>query len=59
MSPIGFLSDHVEVLYDLDIAARRIAAELGIGFFRASTAGDHPSFTRMLASVVRDVVAGG
>ena len=59
VSPIGFLSDHVEVLYDLDIATRRIADGLGIGFFRASTAGDHPSFTRMLASVVRDVVAGG
>jgi len=59
VSPIGFLSDHVEVLYDLDIAARRTADELGIGFFRAKTAGDHPSFIRMLALVVRDVVTGG
>jgi ferrochelatase len=59
VSPIGFVSDHVEVLYDLDIAARRTAHELGIGFFRAGTAGDHPSFTRMLASLVRDVVARG
>src|SRR5262245_18772542 len=35
VSPIGFISDHVEVLYDLDIAARRTADDLGIGFFRA------------------------
>ena len=57
VSPIGFVSDHVEVLYDLDIAARRTADDLGIGFFRARTAGDHPSFTRMLAALVREVVA--
>ncbi len=59
VSPIGFLSDHVEVLYDLDIAARRTADGLGIGFFRAGTPGDHPSFIRMLAHVVRDMVTGG
>ena len=59
VSPIGFLSDHVEVLYDLDIAARRAADDVGIGFYRARTAGDHPSFTGMLASLVRDVVARG
>jgi protoporphyrin/coproporphyrin ferrochelatase len=57
VSPIGFVSDHVEVLYDLDIAARRAADDLGIGFFRAPTAGDHPSFTRMLAALVREVAA--
>jgi len=57
VSPIGFLSDHVEVLYDLDIAARRTANEIGIGFFRAGTAGDHPSFPRMLAALVREVSA--
>jgi len=57
VSPIGFVSDHVEVLYDLDIAARRTADDLGIGFFRARTVGDHPSFTRMLAALVREAVA--
>ncbi|HET8948174.1 MAG TPA: ferrochelatase, partial [Candidatus Polarisedimenticolia bacterium] len=35
VAPIGFVSDHVEVLYDLDIAARRRARELGLGFARA------------------------
>jgi protoporphyrin/coproporphyrin ferrochelatase len=58
-SPIGFVSDHVEVLYDLDIAARRTADDLGIGFFRAATAGDHACFSRMLAAVVREVTTRG
>lgn len=56
VSPIGFVSDHVEVLYDLDIAARKTAADLGIGFYRAGTAGSHPAFTRLLAALVRDVL---
>ena len=58
VSPIGFVSDHVEVLYDLDIGARRTAEELGLGFFRAGTAGDHPAFTGMMAALVRDMAAG-
>ena len=57
VSPIGFVSDHVEVLYDLDMAARRTAVEIGLGFFRAGTAGDHPAFTRLLSSLARDVIA--
>ncbi len=58
VSPIGFVSDHVEVLYDLDIAARRVADEIGIGFVRAGTAGDHPAFTQMMLDLVRDVIDG-
>jgi ferrochelatase len=50
--PIGFVCDHVEVLYDLDIEARQIAADAGIGFTRAATVNDHPSFIRMLAALV-------
>jgi ferrochelatase len=50
--PIGFVCDHVEVLYDLDVEARQIAAEAGIGFTRVPTVNDHPSFIRMLAAVV-------
>jgi ferrochelatase len=56
VSPIGFVSENVEVLYDLDIAARKTAGEIGIHFVRAGTAGDHPAFTRMMASLVRTVV---
>jgi ferrochelatase len=57
VSPIGFVCDHVEVLYDLDVDARATAASLGLGFARAATANDHPVFLRMLADVVRARVA--
>jgi len=53
VAPIGFVCDHVEVLYDLDIAARSVAEQAGLGFIRAATVGDHPAFIRMLADVVR------
>jgi ferrochelatase len=52
VSPIGFVCDHVEVLYDLDVEARATAASLGLGLTRAGTANDHPAFIRMLASLV-------
>ena len=55
VAPIGFVCDHVEVLYDLDIEARGIARDLGLEFHRAATAGDHPAFIGMLAALVRDV----
>lgn len=50
--PLGFVCDHVEVLYDLDVEARQVAADLGLGFTRAAAVNDHPSFIRMLAAVV-------
>jgi ferrochelatase len=53
VAPIGFVSDHVEVLYDLELAARRHAAGLGLGFTRAGTPGEHPAFLRLLADLVR------
>ncbi len=49
--PIGFLCDHVEVLYDLDIEAAQIAREAGIRMVRAPTVGDHPLFIEMMASI--------
>ncbi len=51
-SPIGFLCDHVEVLYDLDIEAKETAENLGIDFIRAGTVGDHPKFIGMLTDFV-------
>ena len=51
--PIGFVCDHVEVLYDLDVEAAETARGLGLGFARASTVNDHPAFVAMLADVVR------
>jgi ferrochelatase len=49
VAPIGFLCDHVEVLYDLDVAAKEAAAECGLGFYRVPTVGNHPAFAGMLA----------
>ena len=51
--PIGFVCDHVEVLYDLDVEARAVAAESGVRLHRAETANDHPAFIAMLADLVR------
>lgn len=51
-APIGFVCDHVEVLYDLDIEAKRLAADLGMNFVRASCPNDHPTFIRMIAEVI-------
>ena len=50
--PIGFVCDHLEVLYDLDIEARAVAAEAGLRFHRAQAANDHPAFIAMLADLV-------
>lgn len=53
LAPVGFICDHVEVLYDLDRQAGQVARKCGIGFFRAGTVSDHPSFIQCLADVVR------
>lgn len=52
--PIGFISDHMEVLYDLDDEARHKAASLGLNFFRAGTVGVHPRFVRMIRELVEE-----
>lgn len=52
VAPIGFVCDHVEVLYDLDIEARKIANGLGVKLIRASCPNDHPTFVRMIADVI-------
>ncbi len=51
--PIGFVCDHVEVLYDLDHEAAGVAAGLGCAFSRAPTVGIHPAFIRLLADLVQ------
>jgi ferrochelatase len=51
--PIGFVCDHIEVLYDLDTEARQIATRNGLKLIRAGTVNDYPTFIRMLADVVR------
>lgn len=51
--PVGFVCDHVEVLYDLDVEAKAVATACGVGFHRAGAANDHPAFIAMLADLVR------
>ena len=51
--PCGFVADHLEILYDLDIEARALADELGIAFARTASPNAQPAFTAMLAGVVR------
>ena len=52
--PIGFLSDHLEVLYDLDVEAQQKAAELGLQMVRAATVGTHPRFVAMLRELIQE-----
>jgi len=52
VAPIGFLSDHMEVVYDLDLDARARALELGLHLVRAATVGTHPRFVRMIRELV-------
>lgn len=53
VAPIGFVCDHIEVLYDLDMEARETAGRSGVAFHRAGTVMDHPVFIRMLGDLVR------
>ena len=50
----GFVADHLETLYDLDIEAKAIAEEAGIRFARTEMPNDDPAFLEVLADVVRD-----
>jgi ferrochelatase len=56
IAPIGFVSDHMEVVYDLDVEARRVADEIGMKMVRAQTAGTHPAFVRMIRELVMERV---
>jgi ferrochelatase len=53
IAPIGFLSDHMEVLYDLDTEARALCDQLGVSMVRAGTVGVHPEMVRMIAELVQ------
>jgi len=52
--PVGFISDHLEVLYDLDTEARQIGDELGLNVLRARTAGTHPRFVSMIRELIEE-----
>lgn len=53
-SPIGFTSDHMEVLFDLDTEAADLCKELGIQFERAHAAGHHPLFVEMVHDLIAE-----
>lgn len=52
IAPIGFVSDHMEVIYDLDTEARQLCDEAGLNMVRAATVGTHPLFIRMIRELV-------
>jgi protoporphyrin/coproporphyrin ferrochelatase len=58
VSPTGFVADHVEVIWDLDTEARDTAAELGLHYARAATAGTHPAFLSAIAALVEERLHG-
>ncbi|MDQ3325660.1 MAG: ferrochelatase [Actinomycetota bacterium] len=55
--PIGFVSDHMEVVYDLDTEAAASAAELGLGFARVPTPGTDPRFVRLVRDLLLERAA--
>jgi len=58
VAPIGFVSDHMEVVYDLDVEARALANEIGIKMVRAATVGTHPHFIDMICELIREKIEG-
>lgn len=54
IAPIGFLSDHMEVIYDLDVEARAVCDELGVQMVRAETVGTHPRFVGMIRMLIEE-----
>jgi ferrochelatase len=56
VSPVGFVCDHVEVLYDLDVEARAVATGVGVTLHRAPAVNAHPEFIAMLADLVDQAV---
>ena len=56
--PVGFLSDHVEVLYDLDEEASHLCEELGLAMIRSRSVGTHPLFVTMLRELIEERLRG-
>ena len=57
LCPVGFVSDHLEIRWDLDVEAAELAAELGIELVRIEMPNDDPAFVRTLAGIVRRALA--
>jgi ferrochelatase len=59
VSPIGFVSDHLEVRYDLDVEARETADRIGLPFARAASAGTHPAFVAAIREAIGERLEAG
>ncbi len=57
LTPLGFVSDHMEVLFDLDTQARRTAEDLGLDLIRVPTVGNDPRFVTMVRELVEEQVS--
>jgi len=58
VAPIGFIADHMEVIYDLDTEAQQAARQLGLRLVRAGTVGTHPAFVRMIGELIGERTHG-
>jgi protoporphyrin/coproporphyrin ferrochelatase len=58
VAPMGFLSDHMEVVYDLDTEAGALCREFGVNLFRAATVGVHPAFVSMIRELILERTDG-
>ena len=58
VSPVGFVSDHMEVLYDLDVEVAETARGLGLTVVRAGAAGTHPAFVAMIRELIQERLTG-
>jgi ferrochelatase len=56
VAPIGFVSDHMEIIYDLDTEARALCQKLGLNMIRAATAGTHPAFVEMIRELIMECI---
>ena len=54
LAPVGFVSDHMEIIYDLDTEAMALCRELGLNMVRAATAGTHPAFIAMIRELIME-----
>jgi ferrochelatase len=59
VAPVGFISDHMEVLYDLDTEARQHCETIGLNMIRAATVGTHPLFIRMIQELILERMGTG
>jgi ferrochelatase len=58
VAPIGFVCDHVEIVYDLDIEAKKLAVDHGVELWRVGCPNDQPTFIAMMADIVQAAIGG-